>query len=292
MERCNLCPRRCNIQRDEIHHGFCGLPEEMVIARIAPHLWEEPPISGQLGTGAIFFSGCTLRCVYCQNGNISHRNEGRRFTPAQLAEAMRRLVDAGMETISFITATPHLEGILQALALYRPPVPLVWNTSGYEAVDTLKRLEGTIDVYLPDLKHYSPAACRLCTGQSQYFPVAEKAIQEMIRQTGPAQYSDSGIMTRGTIIRHLIIPGLSQESVSLLDWIHQHVPKGVPVSLMHQYVPMNGVTIPGLNRRLKKWEYQRVCSHMESLGMEGFYQGKAAADEAFVPLFNAPESFI
>lgn len=292
MELCNLCPRRCNARRDDTHHGFCGLPANMVIARIAPHLWEEPPISGQRGTGAIFFSGCNLRCVYCQNGDISHRNAGRRFTPPQLADSMKRLVAMGMETISFITATPHLEGILAALSLYRPPVPLVWNTSGFESVEVLQRMEGIMDVYLPDLKHHSPTASDICMGYPDYFPIAADAIAEMVRQTGPARYNEQGIITRGTIIRHLILPGLSQESLTLLDWVHDHFPTGVPLSLMHQYVPMNGVKVPGLNRKLKQWEYQRVRSHMEALGMEGFYQGKAAADEAFVPLFNQEESFV
>ena len=150
MNACTLCPRACHALRTpEVGHGFCRMPETMRIARIAPHLWEEPPISGQRGTGAVFFSGCTLRCVYCQNADISHRDAGRSFTPQALAESLRRLVEMGMETISLITATPFIPKILETLEIYRPPVPLVWNTSGYESVDTLKRLDGVIDVYLP-----------------------------------------------------------------------------------------------------------------------------------------------
>ena len=152
MDACTLCPRNCHALRTpEAGSGFCRMPETMRIARIAPHLWEEPPISGTHGTGAVFFSGCTLRCVYCQNADISHRNAGRSFTPEALAESLRRLVGLGMETISFITATPFVPKILETLAIYRPPVPLVWNTSGYESVETLKMLDGWIDVYLPDL---------------------------------------------------------------------------------------------------------------------------------------------
>ena len=156
----------------------------MRIARIAPHLWEEPPISGARGTGAVFFSGCTLRCAYCQNAEISHRNAGRPFTPRQLSDSLKRLTDMGMQSISFITATPYTEQVLETLALYRPPVPLVWNTSGYETVETLRLLDGVIDVYLPDLKHFSERMGRLCAGAPDYFDVASAAIREMVRQTG------------------------------------------------------------------------------------------------------------
>ena len=246
MEACTLCPRHCNARRTpEGGNGFCGLGSTLRLARIAPHYWEEPPISGTRGTGALFFSGCTLRCAYCQNGGISHRNLGRDFTPAQLAEHMRRLVDMGVHTMSFITATPFVEGILEALDLYHPPVPLVWNTSGYETVETLLRLEGVMDIYLPDLKHFSPRMGQLCAKAPDYFEVASAAITEMVRQVGVPQYDEDGIMRRGVLIRHLILPGLTGESIALLDWVHDHLP-GIPVSLMRQYVPLNGVDIPGL----------------------------------------------
>ncbi len=289
---CTLCPRRCNALRTpEEGRGFCQLPENMLIARIQPHLWEEPPISGKNGTGAIFFSGCTLRCAYCQNGDISHRNGGRPFIPAQLADSMRRLVDAGMHTISFITATPHVEGILAALDIYRPPVPLVWNTSGYETVDTLRRLEGVIDVYLPDLKHHSEAMGRLCAKAPDYFSVASAAITEMARQTGLPQYDESGLMQRGTLIRHLILPGLTSESIALLDWVSENLP-GVPVSLMRQYIPMNGVDIRGLDRPITEREYRRVRDHMLALDLPGYLQEPESASTDFVPLFCQDESFI
>ena len=293
MDACTLCPRRCGALRSEAEgRGFCRLPEGMLIARIAPHLWEEPPISGTRGTGAVFFSGCTLRCAYCQNADISHRNAGRPFTPAQLADAMRRLVEAGMHSVSFITATPYVPQILKALSLYRPPVPLVWNTSGYESVETLRLLDGVIDVYLPDLKHRSAAMGKLCAQAADYFDVAAEAITEMVRQTGPAQYDDSGLIRRGTIIRHLILPGLTGESIQLLDWVHERFPQGVPLSLMRQYLPCNNVSIPGLDRRLTPREYRRVRDHMLSLEMDGFLQEAASADAAFVPVFARDESYI
>lgn len=289
---CTLCPRRCGALRtaDE-GHGFCQLPETMLIARIQPHLWEEPPISGKNGTGAIFFSGCTLRCAYCQNGDISHRNAGRCFTPAELADSMRRLVDAGMHTISFITATPYVQQILAALEIYRPPVPLVWNTSGYETVDTVRLLDGVIDVYLPDLKHRSEAMGRLCAKAPDYFDVTSTAITEMVRQTGTPVYDADGIMTRGTLIRHLILPGLTSESIQLLDWVAETLP-GTPVSLMRQYIPMNGVDIKGLDRPITEREYRRVRDHMISLELPGFLQEPESASTDFVPVFCKDESYI
>lgn len=293
MTLCSLCPRRCHAARDaEKGAGFCRLPETMLIARVAPHLWEEPPISGQRGTGAVFFSGCTLRCAYCQNGEISHRNAGRPFTPAQLAGSLRRLVDMGVQTVSFITATPYTPQVLETLRLYRPPVPLVWNTSGYETVETLRMLDGVIDVYLPDLKHFSPEMGRLCAQAPDYFEVASAAIREMVRQTGLPRYDENGVMLRGTLIRHLILPGLTGEAIRLLDWIHDELPEGVPVSLMRQYLPMNGVNIAGLDRRLTGREYHRVREHMLALGLPGFLQEAVSASEDFVPVFARDESYV
>lgn len=290
---CRLCPRQCGALRTDIQgNGFCRLPEGMRIARIQPHLWEEPPISGSRGTGAVFFSGCTLRCAYCQNADISHRNLGRSFTPQQLADSLRRLVDAGVHSISFITATPYVEKVLQTLELYRPPVPLVWNTSGYETVDTLRLLEGAIDIYLPDLKHFSPAMGRLCARAEDYFAVTSAAIREMCRQTGPAVYDEAGLMRRGVIVRHLILPGLTSESIALLDWVQANLPAGTPVSLMRQYVPCNNVDIPGLNRTITAREYRRVREHMQALELPGFLQEATAASADFVPVFGQEESFI
>ncbi len=288
---CTLCPRRCGVDRSE-KRGFCGLGEEMLIARIAPHLWEEPPVSGTRGTGAVFFSGCTLRCAYCQNGDISHRNQGRPFTPRELAESLRRLEDAGMHTISFITGTPFIPRILEALEIYRPSLPLVWNTSGYESVETLRRLEGVIDVYLPDLKHYSARMGALCAKAPDYFEAASEAIREMVRQTGAPVYDEDGIMQRGTLIRHLILPSLTGESMKLLTWVRDNLPPDIPVSLMRQYIPCNNVSIPGLKRRVTDAEYERVRDHMIALNLPGYLQEPDSADRDFVPVFNKDESFV
>ncbi len=288
---CTLCPRRCRADR-AVRPGFCGLGEEMVIARVAPHLWEEPPISGSRGTGAVFFSGCTLRCAYCQNGEISHTGAGKVFTPRQLSEALRRLTDAGMQSVSFITGTPFVPKILETLELWRPRVPVVWNTSGYETVETLRMLEGAVDVYLPDLKHYSARMGRLCAAAPDYFEAASEAIKEMVRQTGPNEYDEDDIMKKGVLIRHLILPGLTGESMKLLTWVKDTLPPGTPVSLMRQYIPCNNVSIPGLDRRVTEKEYLRVRDHMLSLDLPGFLQEPDAAAVDFIPAFNSDESFV
>ena len=289
--RCTLCPRACNADRST-GRGFCGLGTDMLIARIAPHLWEEPPVSGRNGTGAVFFSGCTLRCVYCQNGEISHHNAGRVFTPRELSDAVRRLTDTGVHTISFITGTPFIPQILEALEYWRPPLPLVWNTSGYETVESLRLLNGVIDVYLPDLKHWSQRAGRLCAGAPDYFDAASCAIREMCRQTGVPVYDENGIMLRGTLIRHLILPGLTGESMKLLTWVRDELPEGIPVSLMRQYIPCNNVSVPGLDRRITDAEYARVRDHMLALDLPGWLQEPDSADRDFIPVFNRDESFI
>ena len=264
----------------------------MLIGRIAPHLWEEPPISGKNGTGAVFFSGCTLRCVYCQNAAISHRNTGKPFSPAELADSLRLLTDTGVHTVSLITATPFVPQILKTLELYRPPLPLVWNTSGYETPETLKMLDGVIDVYLPDLKHYSPAYSARFSGAPDYFETAAKAVAEMCRQTGPPVYDENGIMLRGTIIRHLILPGLTSESCRILTWIHDDLPPETPVSLMSQYIPLEGGAAAGLGRRITKREYRRVLDCMLNLGLPGFTQSACSASDEFIPVFSRPESYI
>ena len=289
--KCYLCPRGCGADRT-VHPGFCGLDSEMRIARIAPHLWEEPPVSGIRGTGAVFFSGCTLRCVYCQNGEISHHNKGRPFTPSELSDSLRRLADLGVHSISFITATPFIPQILETLDLWRPPLPLVWNTSGYETVESLRLLDGVIDVYLPDLKHWSARAGKLCAGAPDYFEKASIAVAEMCRQTGTPRYTPDGIMLRGTLIRHLILPGLTGESLRLLTWIRDNLPPGTPVSLMRQYIPCNNVSVPGLDRRITDREYRRVRDHMLALDLPGFLQEPDSADKDFIPLFNHPDSFV
>ena len=285
MSVCTLCPRRCGVDRSA-KTGFCGMGETPRIARAALHFWEEPCISGVRGSGAVFFSGCTLRCAYCQNYEISHERKGQDISVSRLTDIFRELEAQGAHNLNLVTGTPFAPAILDALELYRPKIPIVWNTSGYETLETLRRLEGAVDVYLPDLKHVSPRLAKLCAGAPDYFDAASAAIREMCRQTGEAVYDENGMMQKGVIVRHLILPGCTGDSIRALDFIADSLPKGTPVSLMRQYTPEPWCTIPGLDRRVTDAEYQRVLAHFEMLGLVGYTQEKEAADGCFTPKFD------
>ena len=282
-----LCPRRCGAARSAHEgRGVCGVGTMPRIARAALHMWEEPCISGTRGSGAVFFSGCGLRCVFCQNEAISHGGAGQDVTPARLSEIFRELEAQGAHNINLVTAAQFVPAVIEALEIYRPQIPIVYNSSGYERVETLRLLEGWVDVYLPDFKYIDPAMARLLSGAADYPDVAMAAIGEMLRQTGPAQYDESGLMLRGTQIRHLVLPGLTGDSMRILTAIADEFP-GTPVSLMGQYTPFGrALELPGLNRRLKKKEYDRVLAHMRAIGLPGYAQELSAADAAFVPAFD------
>ena len=285
MAECTLCPRRCRADR-AVKPGFCGMGESPRLARAALHFWEEPCISGTRGSGTVFFSGCTLRCAFCQNYAISHLGQGKEITVQRLADIFKMLEDQGAHNINLVTATPFTYAVLDALSLYRPSIPIVWNTGGYESVDTLKLLEGAVDIYLPDLKHVSPRLSKLCAGAPDYFEIASRAIREMCRQTGPAVYDADGMMKKGVIVRHLILPGCTVDSCKALDFIAEQLPKATPVSLMRQYTPSPYCTIPGLDRHITDAEYQRVLTHFEALGLTGYTQEKESADAAYTPPFD------
>ena len=285
MSSCTLCPRQCGADRS-VRPGFCGVGERPRVARAALHFWEEPCISGTKGSGTVFFSGCTLRCAFCQNYEISHLAQGKEIDLRRLAEIFRMLEEQGAHNINLVTATPFVPAILDALALYRPAIPIVWNTGGYETVETLKMLEGAVDIYLPDLKHVSPRLSKLCAGAPDYFEAASSAIQEMCRQTGPAVYGENGMMQKGVIVRHLILPGCTVDSCKVLDFIAENLPPGTPVSLMRQYTPSPWCKIPGLDRRITDAEYNRVLEHFEALGLTGYTQEKESADAAYTPPFD------
>ncbi|MBR0229258.1 MAG: radical SAM protein [Clostridia bacterium] len=285
MSVCTLCPRQCRADR-AVKPGFCGMGESPRVARAALHFWEEPCVSGTRGSGTVFFSGCTLRCAFCQNYEISHLGQGKEITVRRLADIFKMLEDQGAHNINLVTATPFTYAVLDALSLYRPNIPIVWNTGGYETVDTLKLLEGAVDIYLPDLKHVSPRLSKLCAGAPDYFEVASQAIREMCRQTGPAVYDAEGMMQKGVIVRHLILPGCTMDSCKALDFIAEQLPKETPVSLMRQYTPSPHCKIPGLDRRITDAEYQRVLEHFEALGLTGYTQEKESADAAYTPPFD------
>ena len=284
---CRLCPRQCGVIREEASgQGVCGVGTLPRIARAALHMWEEPCISGTRGSGAIFFSGCGLKCIFCQNEAISHGGEGETVSVVRLAEIFRELEAQGAHNINLVTAAQFVPAVIEALKLYRPKIPIVYNSSGYERIETLRMLEGYVDIYLPDFKYIDPGMAKLLSGAEDYPEVAMEAIREMLRQTGPAVYDEDGMMLRGTQIRHLVLPGMTGDSMKILSVIADEFP-GAAVSLMGQYVPFGkALDMPGLNRRLKKKEYARVLAHMEAIGLPGYRQALESATDAFVPAFD------
>ena len=270
---CTLCPRNCRAEREDAQGGgVCGVGTMPKVARAALHMWEEPCISGTRGSGAVFFSGCGLKCIFCQNEAISHGGEGETVSIERLAEIFCELEAQGAHNINLVTAAQFVPAVIAALEIYRPGIPIVYNSSGYESVETLKMLEGYVDIYLPDFKYIDPAMAKLLSGAADYPEVAMAAIAEMLRQTGPAVYDENGMMLRGTQIRHLVLPGLTGDSMKILSIIADEFP-GAAVSLMGQYVPFGkALEMPGMNRRLKKKEYARVLAHMEAIGLDGYRQ--------------------
>lgn len=283
---CTLCPRRCGAERTaEAGGGFCRMPGGLRVARAMLHHWEEPPISGQNGAGTVFFSGCTLGCVYCQNGDISAGGFGKDISTARLREIFEELIAQGAHNIELVTPTHFLPWILPALTP-RLPVPVVYNCGGYERVETLRALEGLVDVYLPDLKYADGALAAELSGAGDYFPVACEAIREMFRQVGPYVLED-GLLTRGVVIRHLVLPGYLDNTRRVLDWIAEtFAPGDVLVSLMSQYTPTANMT-GRLARRVTAAEYRAAADYMRNCGItDGFVQERTSAEEAYTPAFD------
>ena len=283
---CRLCPRDCGALRGESGGGVCGMGAQPRIARAAPHYDEEPVISGTNGSGTVFFSGCSLKCCFCQNFDLSHRGFGETVSAERLREIYFELIDRGVHNINLVNPTHFAEVIIESLQ-GGLPVPVVWNTGGYEKVETLRRLEGLVQVYLPDLKYISPESARKYSRAADYFDFAAPAIREMLRQTGPVQLDDDGVIRRGTIVRHLILPGCAEESCRILDFIHDELP-GAWISLMAQYLPFgDALNMQELNRRLTQEEYDLVADHLLELGMEdGFIQELSSSDEKYIPKFD------
>lgn len=285
---CNACPRKCNAERKigEFSHGFCQMPYNAVLARAALHLWEEPVISGKNGSGAIFFSGCNLRCVFCQNYEISHKNFGKQVTKDEFINIIKRLEGQGAHTINLVNPSHFVPFIKDALGEYKPSVPVVYNTGGYDDVESLRSLEGLIDVYLPDLKYFDPEVSKRYSHAENYFEIASKAVLEMQRQTGTAVIKD-GIMQSGVIIRHLVLPKNTDQSVKILRWIRGNLPIDIYISLMSQYVPYVKTEFKELNRRIVTAEYQKVLDEFDALGFEnGFMQERTSAQTDFIPKFD------
>ena len=287
---CTLCPRNCGAERaPERGTGVCRMGTLPKIARAALHRWEEPCISGTRGSGAVFFSGCGLRCVFCQNESISQRGEGKIVTPKRLSEIFRELEAQGAHNINLVTAAHFVPAVLDALALYRPNIPIVYNSSGYESVETLRMLEGAVDIYLPDLKYFSPELSAAYSHAPDYFEIACAAIAEMYRQVlDPVMDPDTGLMQRGMIVRHLLLPGQAKDSKKILRYLHETYGDHIYISIMNQYTPLPQVAdIEALNRTVTPEEYDRVLRFAERIGIEqGFRQEGSAACESFIPEFD------
>lgn len=283
---CNLCPRKCNVNRD-LKSGFCGVSNTLKVARAQLHFWEEPIISGTNGSGTIFFSGCNLKCVYCQNYNISNENFGKDITTQRLAEIFKELENAGAHNINLVTPSHYVKQIVEALNIYKPKIPVVYNTSGYDSVEELKMLEGYVDVYLTDLKYYSSELSQKYSSAKNYFEVCSLAIKEMIRQQ-PKNVMENGLIKKGVIIRHMVLPNCINDSFKVLEWIKNNLGEDVIVSVMGQYTPyFNASKFPEINRKLKPVEYKLVINHFNKLGLKnGFMQSLDSADENFIPPFN------
>lgn len=284
---CTLCPRNCGAERtEELRGGFCGQPSVPVAAKAMLHQWEEPCLVGEYGAGTVFFSGCNLRCCFCQNHSISQEGIGKRLTAQRLREIFRQLIDAGAACLDLVTPTHFTPVILEALGDETWPVPVVWNCGGYEKAETLRMLAGKVQVYLPDLKYALEAPARRCSGAADYFEWARTAIEEMFRQTGPYQMED-GQLKRGVLIRHLMLPGELENTRRCIDYVAQTFRPGeVLFSLMSQYTPQPGA-VGNLARHVTKAEYRAAVAYMENCGItDGYTQERTSAREEYTPTFD------
>lgn len=282
---CTLCPRRCGVNRAAGQRGFCAMGPTPRLARAAVHYWEEPAIAGSYGAGAVFFSGCTLGCTYCQNQPISRGGFGRDLSPARLREIFLQLIDEGVQSIDLVTPTHFLPSILPALTP-KLPVPVVYNCGGYESVETLRQLEGLIDVYLPDYKYSDPGLAARLSQAPDYPEVAEAALREMVRQTGPVRMEED-MLTRGVLVRHLILPGQIDNSLGVIDALDRLFRPGeILFSLMAQYTPMPGMT-GGLARPITREEYDAVLSYLWLSGIrDGYTQDFQSASAEYIPSWD------
>lgn len=288
---CKLCPRECGADRDRTI-GFCGEKNEIKAARAALHMWEEPCISGENGSGTVFFSGCVLRCVFCQNGNIANGTIGKIITSERLVEIFLELQEKGANNINLVTPTHYVPQIIDALKAAKMRglnIPIVYNTGSYENVETIKALAGLVDIYLPDLKYFSSELSAKYSGASDYFYHATKAIEEMVKQVGKPVFDKNGIMQKGVIVRHLLLPGCLEDSKKVVKYLYEKYGDGIFISIMNQYTPMPeiGVNYPELNRKITDEEYDELVDYAIELGVEnGFIQEGETALESFIPDFD------
>lgn len=290
-ENCTLCPRNCSVNRSSGQLGYCRTDHEIKAALASVHLWEEPPISGKNGSGTIFFSGCNLRCVFCQNYSISSENYGKTISSERLSEIMLEEQAMGVHNINLVTGTHFIPSIIEAVQKAKNSgltIPIVYNSGGYEKPETLKMLEGIVDIYLPDIKYFSSELSLKYSGASDYFLYASEAVMEMYRQTGKNTFDDSGILKKGVIIRHMILPSHKDDSYKILDWIRDNIGTEAWVSLLSQYTPAhNSDKYKEINRKIMSLEYTRVIDHFFNIGLKnGYMQEKTSAENKYTPTFD------
>ena len=285
--KCNICPRECNADR-ETEKGVCGMPWDVYLARAEKHYWEEPPISGKNGSGAVFFSGCSLKCVFCQNFGISHEKFGKKVSLERLREIFFELYEKGAHNINLVNPTHYTLQIKEALSEKKPPIPVVYNCGGYEKVQSLKMLDGIIDIYLPDYKYISPDRAEKYSSAANYGEAVVEALKEMKQQCPENVFNEEGVMQKGMIVRHLILPKNTNQSLKILDSIKENLGTDTHISLMAQYTPMGKLdTVPELQRRITAREYEKVVSAAEEMGFTTiFTQDYASASENFIPDFD------
>lgn len=291
---CNLCPRECGVDRASGQLGVCGQTEELKVARAALHYWEEPCISGEEGSGAVFFSGCPLHCVFCQNENIANGTTGKKITVPRLSEIFLELQEKGANNINLVTPGHFVPQIIKALDRARADglfLPVVYNTSSYENVDTIRMLEGYVDIYLPDFKYMDSGLSARYSNAPDYAKVAKAAVAEMVRQTGKASFLQSdedSLIKRGTIVRHLTLPGCMEDSKSVLKYLHETYGDTIYISIMNQFTPLSNLEkYPELNRRITEEEYEELVDYAIEIGIwNGFIQEGDTAEESFIPEFD------
>lgn len=293
LSDCTLCPRECHVNRNAGETGYCGQTARLTAARAALHFWEEPCLSGANGSGAVFFSGCNLRCVYCQNHEIAQGHAGREITAARLSEIFLELQEQGAHNINLVTPTHFVPQIITALKAAKKQglsLPVIYNTSAYEKPETLRMLEGFIDIYLPDFKYRDASLSESYSHAADYFETASAAIAEMVRQVGAPVFADGedSLMQKGVIVRHLLLPGCGKDSRQILRYLHETFGNDIYVSIMNQYTPLLQVAgIPTLNRRVSGKEYEKIVDFAIRIGMEnGFIQEGETASESFIPAFD------
>lgn len=291
MSNCTLCPRNCGVNRTQGEFGYCGMPAEIVAARAALHMWEEPCLVGEAGSGTVFFTGCNMKCVFCQNHNIALGRTGKPITITRLAEIFLELQQKGATNINLVTPTHYIPQLRLALQYAKEQglvLPIVYNCGGYETPASLRMLEGLVDIYLPDFKYYSSELSARYSFAPDYFERSCESLAEMYRQTGPCIFNERGILLRGVIVRHLLLPGQTKDSKKVLHYLHDTYRNNIWISIMNQYTPLTHVTnIPELNRKVSEAEYDRLVDYAIRLGIENaFIQEGETAQESFIPPFD------